>query len=671
MDFHSMIKDQLQQAINNGILWLLNKQEPAGFWMANLETNSCMEAEWVLAMHFLGIQNDPKYESVIQAILNEQRSDGSWEVYYQAPNGDINTTVECYTALRASGMPIDAQPLNEARNWIMEHRGLRNLRVFTRYWLALFGEWPWDAVPVIPPEIIFLPSWAPFNIYKFASWARGTIIPLTILSSRKSVRKLPQENRINELFPETRHHFDYRSSDKKVSDFRQRLFYLFDRFLRSYIKFPFHPGREIAIRQCLEWIIRHQEADGAWGGIQPPWIYSLMALNVEGYALDHPIITAGLDAWNQQHWKFEKNGATYLQASNTPVWDTLLSLLALLDCQQNFNTINPTPQMQLALEWILNEQVLAGGDWQVYVKNVKPGGWAFEWENDFYPDIDDTAVAIIVLLRLIPILNSGLRHRVNHAVSKAVAWIDAMQSSNGGWGAFDKDNSSHLISLIPFCDFGEVLDPPSVDVTAHVLEALGLWGRRMDNPIVARAYRYIRSEQEDDGCWFGRWGVNYIYGTGAVLPGLKAIGEDMNASYVQKAAQWIAEHQNSDGGWGESCGSYMDSALRGRGISTASQTAWALIALLSINSHSYDKVIEKGLNWLLIEQNTDGTWDEPQYTGTGFPGYGIGERTDITKASNEFGQGSELARGFMLNYNMYRHYFPLMAMGRAWRHLNE
>jgi squalene-hopene/tetraprenyl-beta-curcumene cyclase len=665
---HSMITDSLQQGIKNGVSWLLDNHQPEGFWVGNLETNSCMEAEWVLAMHFLGVEDDPKYESVIRAILNEQRPDGSWEVYYQAPVGDINTTVECYTALKASGMPVDALPLHKAREWITEHGGLGGLRVFTRYWLALFGEWPWDATPALPPEIIFLPSWAPFNVYQFASWARGTIIPLTVLRARRPVRKFPPGHRIDELFPEARDRFDYRSVGKKNTSFWQCLLYLSDRLLSRYTGFPFRPGRELAIRQCLEWIIRHQEADGAWSGIQPPWIYSLMALNVEGYAVDHPVLAAGLDAWNQ-HWKFEKNGATYLQASDTPVWDTVLSLLALLDCCQDFNA---TPQMQVALEWILNEQVLAGGDWQVYVRDVEPGGWAFERQNDLYPDIDDTAVAVIVLLRLRPDLQgSGLRGRVDLAVRRAVAWMEAMQSNNGGWGAFDKDNTSRFITLIPFCDFGETLDPPSADVTAHVLEALGLLGRGMDDPVVARAYKYIRSEQEEDGSWFGRWGVNHIYGTAAVLPAMKAIGEDMNAPYVQKAARWITDHQNPDGGWGESCGSYMDITLRGCGPSTASQTGWAIMALLATGSHAYDQVIEQGLAWLLATQRTDGTWDEPQYTGTGFPGYGIGERTDIAKAVDDLDQGSELARGFMLNYNMYRHYFPLMAMGRAWRHLSE
>ncbi len=664
---HIMITDSLQHGIRNGVSWLLKNQQPEGLWVGYLETNSSIQAEWILAMHFLHLEDDPKYPSVIRAILNEQRPDGSWEVYYQAPMGDINATVESYTALKASGMPANSPPLRKAREWILDRGGPAGIRVFTRYWLALLGLWPWDTTPAPPPEIIFLPSWAPFNIYQFASWARGTIIPLTVLRARRPVRALPPKHSIDELFPEGRERFDYRLPKKGKTFSWPRFFHLSDRLLSRYVPFPCHPGREMAIRRCLGWIVRHQEADGAWSGIQPPWIYSLMALHAEGFAHDHPVLAAGLDAWNQ-HWKFENKGATYLQASESPVWDTLLSLLALLDCGHDFDT---TPQMHAALKWILDEQVLAGGDWQVYVKEAEPGGWAFERENDFYPDVDDTAVAVIVLVKMRPFLkNADLERRVDLAIHRAVAWMEAMQSANGGWGAFDKDNTSRFLTLIPFCDFGEALDPPSVDVTAHVLEALGLLGRGMDDPVVARAYNYIRSEQEDDGTWFGRWGVNHIYGTAAVLPALEAIGEDMNAPCVHKAARWIASHQNPDGGWGESCESYMDLALRGRGPSTASQTGWALMALTATGSNAWDNAIEQGLAWLLRTQRTDGTWDEPQYTGTGFPGYGVGERIDLAKEADNLDQGAELARGFMINYNMYRHYFPLMAMGRAQLHFS-
>ncbi|HID98617.1 MAG TPA: squalene--hopene cyclase, partial [Thermodesulfobacteriaceae bacterium] len=422
---------------------------------------------------------------------------------------------------------------------------------------------------------------------------------------------------------------------------------------------PFHPFRNLARTKCIEWIIRHQDADGIWGGIQPPTIYSLMALHHEGYRLDHPVLARCFHALDT-HWSHEVDGCIYIHASESPVWDTLLSVMAQLDCG-----LEPggSDSMYRAIHWLMDRFVEAPGDWQVYVRGVQTGAWAFERANTWYPDVDDTAVALTVLARIRRFMKDS--SAIDRAMSIATGWIEAMQCSNGGWAAFDRDNDSRLVTRIPFCDFGEALDPPSVDVTAHVLEAFGLMGRGMDDPVVARAIQYVKNEQEPEGSWFGRWGVNHIYGTAAVLPALEAVGEDMSSQYCIRAGDWIAAHQNTDGGWGESCGSYMDDSLRGKGESTASQTGWALMALLALKADKYRKAVDEGVRWLLDRQKKDGTWDEPQYTGTGFPGYGIGKRTNLEKAAEELDQGAELARGFMINYNMYRHYFPLMALGRA------
>ena len=656
----------LDDTINSALQWLADHQHAEGFWLGMLESNSCMEAEWVLAMYVLGVDNDPKYAGVLKSILNAQTADGSWVVYYDAPMGDINATVECYAALRVAGLHPDSEPLRKARQWILDHGGLKHIRVFTRFWLALIGEWPWENTPNIPPEIIYLPTWAPFNIYKFSSWARATLLPIAILCDRRPVKSLPKEQRLDELFPNGRDKFDFSLPRKGGLFSWERFFLVADKLLNTYVKVPVKPWREQAIRQCLEWIIRHQEADGAWGGIQPPWIYSLMALHVEGYALSHPVVAKGIDAFNH-HWSYERDGGIHLQACESPVWDTLLSMLAALDCGENPQTF---PPLRSAMEWILKEQVRVGGDWQVKVTEVEPGGWACERAHDFYPDVDETGVAMVVLARLRRLLGKRDLQRVDQALELAINWCEGMQCSNGGWGAFDKDNNSALVTKIPFSDFGEALDPPSVDVTAHVIEALGLLGRDLNDPVVARGVAYIKSEQESEGSWFGRWGVNHIYGTMAVLPALKAVGEDPNSAYIRKAGDWIAAHQNADGGWGESCGSYMDDSLRGRGDSTPSQTGWAMMALLSIDTHDYDDAIRRGVEFL-IARHTDNTWEEPQYTGTGFPGYGLGERQDLKKVGQDLDQGRELARGFMINYNLYRHYFPLMALGRARAHLPE
>ena len=343
--------ERVDATIAKAIAWLDRDQTPEGFWVGMLESNYCMEAEWLLAMHFLGYQH-PRQQDLVATLLKGQRPDGSWEAYYDAPQGDINGTVECYAALRAVGMSADDEPLVRARRWIFEHGGLRGIRVFTRYWLALLGEWPWSATPNLPPEVIANPRhWFVFDIYNFASWARATLLPLAVLSARRAVRPLPPERRLDELFPEGREHMDYRLPRRGPWVSWRRVFLFSDRFLHLYQQLGFTPFRETAINACLGWIVRHQDADGAWGGIQPPWIYSLMALNVEGYELTHPVIAKGLAALDS-HWSYERGGTLHIQASESPVWDTLLALLAMQDCEREF-----TPAMTRALDWVLANEV--------------------------------------------------------------------------------------------------------------------------------------------------------------------------------------------------------------------------------------------------------------------------------------------------------------------------
>lgn len=654
------VSTALDRAIDRAIGWLDRTQHPDGRWVGRLETNSCIEAEWVLGMHVLGITDDPKHPRIVRAILEQQRPDGAWHIFHGAPHGDINATVECYAALRVAGLDADTAELARARAWILGAGGLGKTRVFTRMWLALLGEWPWSRTPALPPEIIWLPPWCPLNLYDFAPWARATIAPLALLSSRRPVRPLLPGWRLDELFPGGRAKFDYRLPARP--GLLTALFRAADLALRCYQALPWQPGRTAARRHLIEWIVRHQDADGAWGGIQPPWLFGILALHFEGYPLDHPVVSAGLRAFDAQ-WDVEIGDATYLQASESPVWDTLLALLALDECG-----VAPTdsPAMRRALDFVLAQEIRYAGDWSVKVPGVEPGGWAFQSHNDHYPDIDDTAVAILVLARLRR--SPAVGAKVDRALSRAVGWVRAMQSKNGGWAAFEKDNTSALVTRIPFCDFGEALDPPSVDVTAHVVEALAALGATREDPAIAHALRYVLSEQEPEGSWFGRWGVNHLYGTAAVLPALVALGAQGQAEPIRRAAAWVVSKQNADGGWGESCESYMDDAQRGVGPSTASQTAWALMALVAANDRAHDAFVRRGVDYLVSRQRDDGTWDEPEYTGTGFPGYGVGRRVDLARARTH-PQGRELARGFMLNYHLYRHYFPLIALGRIRRAL--
>ncbi len=642
------------------LAWLIRNQKEGGFWAGMVESNSCMEAEWLLCSHILGVDL-PMKDGFIRTLLHRQRPDGAWEVFPGAPAGDINSTVEVYAALIAMGESPDRPELAKARAFILSQGGLKTVRVFTRYWLALIGIWPWTDTPNLPPEFIRFPLWFPFNIYNFAQWARATMVPLAVLSARRPVFPLPGGNRLEELFPEGYANFDFSIPVKKARPWSlEAVFEWIDRVLHWLQTRRLMPGRENAIKLCLEWMIRHQDADGAWGGIQPPWIYGLMALHGEGYGLTHPCIVKGLGALSA-HWTYERHGGVAVQASESPVWDTLFCLLAMAEAGWS---PEQQPAMRQGLVYILDNQILEPGDWSLTVKGVAPGGWAFERANLRYPDVDDTALALIVLAKLRKTAGD-LGPRIETAIERALAWTLAMQCRDGGWAAFDRDNDKAIISTIPFCNFGEALDPPSVDVTAHVVEAFGELGLSKDRPEIARAIAYIEKEQEPEGPWFGRWGCNHIYGVGAVLPALKAIGRDMSAANVRKAADWLVAKQNADGGWGESCESYMDASKIGRGPSTPTQTAWAIMALQAAGG--YGNAVERGIAHLSETQDQEGTWDEAYYTATGFPGYGVGARTELRdpKLAEKLGQGSELSRGFMISFNMYRHYFPMIALARC------
>ncbi len=632
----------LDQAIAKAQEWLLRAQYPEGFWWGELESNVTITAEYLLLTHFLGVGDERRWRKIANYLLDQQREDGTWAIWFGGP-GDLSTTIEAYFALKLAGVDPDRPEMKKAREFILSQGGVPNARIFTKIWLALFGQWRWEDLPVMPPELMLLPSWFPFNIYEFASWARGTIVPLTIVLALRPVVPIPESARLDELYPEPRR---ARYPIRRKPGFWGWFFWWADRALRLYERslspspsasaWAWKPLRRRAIKEAERWILSHQEADGSWGGIQPPWVYSLIALKALGYGLDHPVIRRGLEGFERFAIEDEERDSWRLQSCVSPVWDTALSMIALLD-----SGLPPDhPALIKAGRWLLGKQVLhSGGDWQIKVKGCLPGGWPFEFENDLYPDTDDTAVVMLALLRTE--LDEEQKQR---ALERGLRWLLAMQSRCGGWGAFDKDNTKRFITQIPFADFGAVIDPPSVDVTAHVLELLGELGYDSSSRPVRRALHYIKREQEPDGSWFGRWGVNYIYGIGAVLPALRALGEDMERPWVRRAVEWLFAHQNEDGGWGETPASYKDPSLRGRGPSTASQTAWALMGLLAAGEIG-SEATRRGIAYLIRTQREDGTWDEPHFTGTGFPG------------------------DFMINYHLYRHYFPLMALGRYRRAL--
>ena len=619
----SRIED-LDETVERAVDWLLKRQSPEGWWWAELESNATITAEHLFLTHILGIGSQELWDEIARQLLEWQNEDGSWSLWYGGP-GELSTTVEAYVALKMAGVDPDSPEMRRAREWILRRGGIERARNFTKIWLALLGEWPWEGLPVIPPEVVLLPRWFPINIYKFASWARGTMVPLTIVYAYRPTFPIPKHARIDELFPRGRENADL-SLPRKRSAWG-RFFTFADKVLRVHEHSRWKPLRKRAIKAAEEWIIARQEADGCWGGIQPAWVYSLIALYVLGHDPEGPILKKGIEGLRR--YSIEEEGKFRFQSCISPVWDTALAMIGLQDA----GLPRDHPALVKAGKWLLNEQIFVGGDWQVKCK-ARPGGWAFEFDNDVYPDTDDTAVVLMA------ILGTDLPKRAkDFALSRGLEWLLGMQSRNGGWGAFDRDNTAAFLREIPFADFGEMIDPPSVDVTAHVVEFLGKMGYRPGYKPLDRALSYIFREQEPDGPWYGRWGVNYIYGTGYVLPALEAVGFPMDDPRVRKAVDWLLSRQNEDGGWGEDVMSYHRRELRGRGPSTASQTAWALLALIAAGG-ARSEAVKRGIEYLIRTQNDEGTWNEPYFTGTGFP-------TD-----------------FMIRYHLYRHHFPLMALGR-------
>ncbi|WP_345696270.1 squalene--hopene cyclase [Kitasatospora terrestris] len=612
-------------ALSRATAHLLSLQHADGWWKGDLETNVTMDAEDLLLRQFLGIRTEEQTRGTAAWIRSQQREDGTWATFHGGPP-ELSTTVEAYVALKLAGDDPAAPHMAAAAAYVRGAGGIAAARVFTRIWLALFGWWPWERLPELPPELIFLPHWAPLNIYSFGQWARQTIVPLTVVSAHRPVRPGPFD--LDELHTDPANPFPERpmAAARTWDGLFQRL----DRLMHHYHRHAVRPLRRLALQQAAHWIIERQEADGCWGGIQPPAVYSLIALNLLGYRLDHPVMKAGIASFDGFTVHTE-DGRRWMEACQSPVWDTCLAAIALRDA----GLPGDHPALISATDWMLGEEITKRGDWSVKRPGLEPGGWAFEFQNDTYPDVDDTAEVVLALHRV----DHPAPEKVDGAVRRAIDWTLGMQSRNGAWGAFDADNTSPLPNKLPFCDFGEVIDPPSADVTAHMVEMLAAVGRAGD-PRCRRGITWLLRNQEADGSWFGRWGTNYIYGTMSVVPALVAAGVPTGHPAIRRSVRWLEQRQNEDGGWGEDLRSYRDpAAWSGRGESTASQTAWALMALLAAGERD-NPVVERGVRWLIRTQRPDGTWDEPQFTGTGFPW------------------------DFSINYHLYRLVFPVTALGR-------
>jgi squalene-hopene/tetraprenyl-beta-curcumene cyclase len=581
---------RLDAAIERGTRRLLELQRPDGIWVGELESNVTMTSQHLFWNHYLGLRTPELDRRIANELLARMRDDGTWSIWFEGPP-DLSTSIEAYVACRLAG--VDPGP--RALRYIQREGGIPKSRLFTKCFMALLGQWPWQRMVPIPPELVLLPPSAPFSIYNFACWARQTFVALAVAQSMRPVR--PADLDLTEIGA-----------------------------LPGRTRAPGRPNllRRRAVAAAERWIRERQEADGSWGGIQPPWVWGIIALAALGHGLDDPTLGKAVEGW--EGFMVEDGERVRPEACQSPVWDTGLALLALRACGI------PADHRQLvrAGEYLLSEEVRVKGDWAIRRPDLAPGGWAFEYENDNYPDVDDTAV--------LPLALHGMGIGEEEAIARGVDWLVGMQSRDGGWGAFDVDNKAMWLYKIPFCDFGKVTDEPSADVTAHSLELLGTLG--VHHEAAERGVEWLLSEQEEDGSWFGRWGVNHIYGTGAVLPGLEACGVPHDHPSMRRAVAWLDSVQQESGGFGEDIRSYGDPAWRGRAnFTTASQTAWALAAYVAAGN-AEDSSARRAADYLCAAQRMDGDWEEPHFTGTGFP------------------------LDFMIRYHLYRITFPLLALGR-------
>ncbi|APB34375.1 squalene/oxidosqualene cyclase [Gloeomargarita lithophora Alchichica-D10] len=613
---------KLKQTIRRSQDYLLALQHPDGYWWATLESNVTMTAELLLLYTIWGITERLPLDKIKTYILNQQRQHGGWELYYD-DGGDLNCTIEAYMALRLLGCRPDEPALQKAKNLILLRGGVTRARIFTKLNLALIGCYDWRGLPSLPPWLMLLPGGGLFSIYEMSSWARSSTVPLIMVFDKKPV--YTQGFNLDELYVKSPGERLYKLPQK--GDWTDVFIWLDQGFKLAEI-WQVTPFRNEGLIAAEKWLLQRQEETGDWGGIQPAMVNSLLALRCLDYALDEPAVVRGLRA--VEKFCVETETEYWMQPCVSPVWDTALVVRALVD-----SGLAPDhPALVRAGEWLLQQQILnTYGDWAVKNPQARPGGWAFEFDNRYYPDVDDTAVVVMALAQ-IRLPNEGEKHQ---AIQRAVDWIVSMQCRDGSWGAFDKDNDQEWLNFLPYGDLRAMIDPGTADVTARVLEMAHYPGVTLPGEVQQRGMDYLLQAQEATGSWFGRWGVNYIYGTSGVLAALR--GEASAELAQQRGKTWLLAHQNPDGGWGETCRSYQDPSLQGQGASTVSQTAWGVLGLLAGGAGESPE-LERGIDYLLAQQKSDGSWSETLFTGTGFPQH------------------------FYLRYNLYYQHFPLMALGR-------
>jgi squalene-hopene/tetraprenyl-beta-curcumene cyclase len=617
------IADAIARAQEN----LLRQQKPDGHWCGELLVDSTLCSDFILFMHWCGEIDAPIQERCVRHILKRQLPDGGWNIYYGGVS-EINASVKAYFALKLAGCSPEAPFMQEARSNIMRLGGIPHMNTFSKLYLALLGQFPWKYLPTIPVEMVLLPKWAPFHIYKMSSWSRAMLIPLAIINHFKPTRVLPGDKQLHELYPLGTEHKDFRLPRSERFWTWRNFFLRVDEVLKFLHPLRFRPMRQRALEEAERWMLeRIGEGSDGLATVFPAMLNCLIALRVLGYERTNPVYAkaekdfAGLFVDDPDDFR--------IQPCLSPVWDTAINIISLAES----GVSQEHPALQKAADWLLQKEVRVRGDWTVNNPHPEASGWAFEYNNVYYPDTDDTAM-VLMALRLV---RPQDRHALDQVFRRALDWQLSFQCRDGGWAAFDKEVTTPWLEDMPFADHNAILDPTCSDLTARTLEVLGYIGFDSKKRSVRRALRYLIDTQDDDGSWYGRWGVNYIYGTWQVLRGLRAIGQDMRQDWILRARDWLESCQNDDGGWGETCATYDDPTLKGRGDSTASQTSWAVMGICACGDLDRPS-IQRGLRFLLSSQKPDGSWVEPEITGTGFP------------------------RVFYLKYDFYRQNFPLLAL---------
>ncbi len=619
--------ERLNESIRRTRDRFLNIQNEKGYWVFDLEADATIPSEYILLQRFLGreIPEDLKVR-IAHYLRNRQLPNGAWPLYYEG-EGNISASIKAYLALKQLGDSPDAPHMTRARAFVLAQGGAAEANVFTRIMLALFGQIPWETTPAMPIEIMLLPQWFFFHLNKISYWSRTVIVPLLILYAKRPVCRLEPEEGVSELFVSPPHELQHLDRFVPGSFFKNCLL-LLDRALKKTDPMMPRVLRKKGLRLAETWTRERMRGEGGIGAIFPAMANAVMALKVLGYSDDHPDVARGTQAI--EDLLVTHGDESYCQPCLSPIWDTCLSLSAVLEGGLEVKH----DAVQNAVRWLFKQLILVPGDWVYRAPDLTPAGWAFQFENTFYPDVDDTPMVLMALLRAGALDDDKYRDKI----AKAVNWVIGMQSSDGGWGAFDIDNNYLYLNEIPFADHGALLDPGTSDLTGRCIELLAMLGYRSDFPPIHRALDFLKREQEDCGAWFGRWGVNYIYGTWSVLKGLGRLGEDPSQPYIRRAVQWLKSCQNSDNGWGETCYSYTDPTLAGNGKSTPSQTAWALLGLMAAGEVK-SAAVQRGVHYLINQQDEEGKWDEKLYTGTGFPSV------------------------FYLRYHGYGQFFPLWALG--------